>query len=356
MTNDRHSFYVSGYGKASEEAICLAELAADGTLRKMKGFTGAAQPSYLALHEMHGERFLYTFEKDPPDGAVLAYRVFPDRLELLSRCKADFLGPCHVSVSERGDFVYFASYGKGTVAVFRINEDGGLAFSSMVRHEGRGAHPLRQDRPHPHFAAETDGQLFVVDLGLDKVFVYNIDRESGELSPSGEDIVFPAGTGPRHLVFDKMHRDRLYVLSELTAEVFFLKKGASGWEIRQAVSAVPGLSADPALMVPQTADVLSIGAAIKLSEDGRYVFATCRLGYQTVSAFRASEDGGLHFCDAVRTGGITPRDIEVVGDTVIAAHQDSGLVTAVPFDRASERFGGVASSLALPSPTCVVSV
>jgi 6-phosphogluconolactonase (cycloisomerase 2 family) len=101
--------------------------------------------------------------------------VFPDRLELLSRYKADFLGPCHVSVSERGDFVYFASYGKGTVAVFRINEDGGLAFSSMVRHEGRGAHPLRQDRPHPHFAAERDRQLFVVDLGLDKVFVYNID-------------------------------------------------------------------------------------------------------------------------------------------------------------------------------------
>jgi 6-phosphogluconolactonase (cycloisomerase 2 family) len=153
-----------------------------------------------------------------------------------------------------------------------------------------------------------------------------------------------------------MHRDRLYVLSELTAEVFFCEKGASGWEIRQAVSAVPGLSADPALMVPQTADVLSIGAAIKLSEDGRYILATCRLGYQTVSAFRLGEDGGLHFCDAVRTGGITPRDIEVVGDTVIAAHQDSDLVTAVPFDRASERFGGVASSLVLPSPTCVVSV
>lgn len=351
-------FYVSGYGSSPEESICLVEAAPDGTLRKMKGFSGPNQPSYLALHEIGGVKYLYTFEKDPPDGAVLAYRVGEDGLHLISRYKAEFLGPCHVSVSEMGDFVYFASYGKGNVAVFRILADGGLRFASVRRHEARGetagAHPGRQDRPHAHFAAERDGQLFAVDLGLDRVFVYNIDRESGELLPSGEDIVFPAGTGPRHLVFDRTHRDRLYVLAELTAEVFFCEKGENGWEIRQVQRAVPEHLADPALKVPASADVLSIGAAVKESLDGRYLFATCRLGFQTVSAFRVGEDGSLSFCDAVRTGGITPRDLEAAGDTVVIANQDSDLVTAVRFDRESGRFENEVRQLEARKPTCVV--
>ncbi len=348
--------YVSGYGNSAEESICLVALAADGSMRKMKGFSGPNQPSYLALHEIGGARFLYTFEKDPPDGAVLAYRIDPEGLTLVSRFKAEFLGPCHVSVSERGDLVYFASYGKGTVAVFKIREDGGLEFASVVRHEGAGVHPGRQDRPHAHFAAELNGQLFAVDLGLDRVFVYNIERESGTLTLSGEDIALPAGSGPRHLVFDPFHRDRLYVLSELTAEIFFCEKGASGWEIRQTISALPGMTSDPALEIPASADVLSVGAAIKMSEDAAYLFASCRLGYQTVTAFKVGTDGRIAFSDIARTGGITPRDIEVIGDFVVVANQDSDLVTSLKFDRSTGKFRQEVRKIEAGKPTCVTGL
>ena len=66
--------------------------------------------------------------------------------------------------------MYCASYGKGNIAVFRILEDGGLRYLCKIQHVGHGARPDRQSVPHCHFAGDRDGELFVADLGLDKVF------------------------------------------------------------------------------------------------------------------------------------------------------------------------------------------
>ncbi|MCR5295149.1 MAG: lactonase family protein [Lachnospiraceae bacterium] len=346
-------FYVSGYGSREEGSICRMELSSDGTIRKMKTFSGLNQPSYIALRQAGGEEYLYSFEKDPPDGAAAAFRIRGDELERISYEKADFLGPCHVSLSERGDFAFFASYGKGTAAVYRIREDGGLAFASYVRHEGKGKHPIRQDRPHVHFLGESGGQLFAADLGLDKVFIYDLERESGRLRPAGPPISLPAGAGPRHLALSRRHPERLYILTELTVEVCFCEKGPEGWSIRQKISAPGNRQADPALMVPAGADPLSIGAAIKLSEDEGYLFTSARLGFQSLSAFRVEADGFLTFLDTRESGGVTPRDFALIGDLLVIANQDSDLITTLRFDREKERLLPAAGRADMRKPTCV---
>lgn len=353
-THNEITFLVSGYGKKNQPSVGLFRGDPEkGPVRILWTIDTLFSPSYMALFGEGEERVLYTFEKDPPGGAVLAFKVSEKGAALLSRNASDYLGPCHISVSDQGDLVYTASYGKGTVSAFAIEEEGSLEPLCTFLHEGKSLHPLRQNRAHAHYTAERDGTLFAVDLGQDKILLYGVDHVRKELIPMEEEILFPGGTGPRHLVFDPCHKDRLYVLSELTAEVFLCRKERGRWKIDGIFKALPGMKSSPELEVPVTADPLSIGAAIRMSEDGKYLFASCRLGYQCLVCFRAEEDGSLTWLDAVPAGGITPRDFVLSGDMILVANQDSDRVSLVHFDRAAEKMRPGGKYLPFTAPTCI---
>lgn len=347
-------FLVSGYGNPSDTSISLirGDLSA-GSFSVEQDFTGLHAPSYLSVHKTDQGTFLYTFEKSGKEGKVLAFLLTEQGLRPLSEYQADFLGPCHISVSEKGDLVYAASYNNATVAVFGIQENGGLRFLSMRKHEGSGPNPDRQEQAHVHYAMERDGQLYVCDLGLDRVFIYDIHRPSGQLTLSDRGIALPAGCGPRHLIMDPVNRDRLYILSEMTASVFFCERSGGAWRVCQEISTLAGAASDAALEIPEGASSLSIGAAIRMSDDGRYLFASCRLGYQSVTAFAVAEDGRLTFLDRAPSGGITPRDFDVAEDHLIIANQDSDNVTFLRFDRASGRLQSRPFALSSVKPTCI---
>ena len=83
--------------------------------------------------------------------------------------------PCYVSVSPDGKFVYAANYSEGTATVFAVDENGALKDDpKIVVHQGTGANPRRQEKPHVHCTRITpDGKyLAVCDLGIDAVVLY----------------------------------------------------------------------------------------------------------------------------------------------------------------------------------------
>ena len=346
---------VSGYGKKNTPTLGMFRgEPGKGRMEALWTMDTLFSPSYMALAGEGDRRFLYTFEKDLPGGAVLAFEVTEKGTSLLSRSASDYLGPCHISVSDRGDMVYTASYGKGTLSAFEIEEDGSLEPLSTFLHEGESLHPVRQNRAHVHFAAERDGTLFAVDLGQDKVMLYQTDHSAREVIPTEEEICFPAGSGPRHLVFDPLHKDRLYVLSELTAEIFFCRKEKGVWKIEETFDALPGIASAPELKVPASADPLSIGAAIRMSDDGKLLFVSCRLGFQCIVCFKVEEDGYLVFKDHVPSGGITPRDFVITGDRLLIANQDSDRVSQILVDRERGKLHPAGIVLPFSSPTCIL--
>lgn len=352
--NKELTFLVSGYGKKNEPSLGMFRWNPEkGSARVLWTVDTLFSPSYMALHGEGDERILYTFEKDPPGGAVLAFEASEKGAALLSRYASDYVGPCHISVSDRDDLVYASSYGKGTVSAFTIEKDGSLEPLCTFLHEGGSLHPVRQNRAHAHYAEEIDGTLFAVDLGQDKILLYRVDHDNKVIIPLEEEIRFPGGTGPRHLVSDPCHKDRLYVLSELTAQVFFCRKEEGKWGIAGTFEALPGMTSSPELEVPSGADPLSIGAAIRMSEDGKYLFASCRLGYQCLVCFRAEDDGTLTWLDAVPAGGITPRDFVTAGDWILTACQDSDRVSLLLFDREKEKMRPTGYFLPFKSPTCI---
>lgn len=59
--------------------------------------------------------------------------------------------------------------------------------------------------------------LFLTDLGLDKVFVYHFDSNSGKLS-NQKSVEVAKGAGPRHLV-EHPNQRWIYVVNEMYATV-----------------------------------------------------------------------------------------------------------------------------------------
>ena len=132
----------------------------------------------------------------------------------------------------------------------------------------------------------------------------------------------------------------------------------------------------PDLMVPSTADNGSIGCAIRFSADGNYLFVSSRLGYQSISAFRCRPDGLLTFCSRSLCGGITPRDFHVFStagakdagpdaggrveegtcDYLLAANQDSDMITALRFDRNTETLSLLDLRMSVEHPTCILPI
>lgn len=370
----KYLFYIGTHTPGDQPSIhkCEADFAEQSftTLCTMQGIP---DPTYLAGPT---DGVLYTLGKTPDGGSVFALRETSEGLIVINSLPSGGQGPCHISLDPRGEFLLCANYGSGSAALYDLNDDGSLHSLCDVRqYSGVGYDSTdRQKGPHAHFATfhrERD-EVLVCDLGLDMVYVYELDRKGKKLRDTDRSIKLPDGSGPRHLIFHEAHPGMLFVITEMANTIFTYRFNPDScrYICEQQITAVPD-SASPDgvaasredLMVPPTADNGSIGCAIRFSADGKYLFVSSRLGYQSISAFRCDEDGKLHFCDRCLSGGITQRDFNIFPgakdegcDYILTANQDSGLVTALKFDRKSGKLTLLDMKIQAVKPTCILPV
>ena len=353
-------FFVGTHASAGQDSLCLCE--ADfkaSTFAGLHTMREISDPTYLALSP---DKILYTFGKTAAGVSVYAIR---DQV-VLNNLPCASGGPCHISVDGHGEFLLVAGYGSGTVSLYDLNPDGTVRSLSDFRHGYDSAD--RQKGPHAHFAVfhKDRDEVLVCDLGLDTVYVYELDRESGKLRETKRSIRLPDGSGPRHLAFSDKHPGMLFVLTEMANTIFTYRYDPKSdkYVLVQQISAVSDAASDEALMQPSTADNGSIGCAIRFTGDGKYLFVSSRRGYQSISAFRCDPDGKLCFADRSLCGGITPRDFNVFesddpADQVahlLVANQDSDLITTLRFDRKTEKLSLMDMKMQAVKPTCILPV
>ena len=185
-------------------------------------------------------KHLYASGSDPETGvgAVADYHVEGDRLVLDGIHTTAGNANCHLELSRDGRFLYAANYLSGSVTVLPLVDGVVGDYIQIVAHEGKGPHPTRQEAPHTHqctFRPEHD-ELFVCDLGIDKVVVYAQNPETGMLTRK-EDIDMPAGMGPRHLIF--ANPDLFYITGELDNIVRRVALIDGKWTITGEISTIP---------------------------------------------------------------------------------------------------------------------
>lgn len=322
-----------------------------GSLTPVQTVTGVANPSFLALDARQTHHYVVN---ELEEGGVSAFArdLRTGELRALNRQLSHGAAPCYVSLDASGRFVLVANYYGGTVSVLPIGEDGRLEpASSIVRHEGSGVNPSRQDRPHPHMIAPTpDGRyVLATDLGTDRILIYRLDTATGHLAPNDTGPAFATtapGTGPRHFAFAPSGRT-VYVINELASTLTVFAYDGDRGELRphQTVSALPGGFTGE-----------SWSAHVAVSPDGRFVYASNR-GHDSIAIWAADEASGKVTPVGYESArGKVPRNfaLDPSGDWLLVANQESDTIVTFRRDSDSGRLQAVGSATELPTPVAIL--
>jgi 6-phosphogluconolactonase (cycloisomerase 2 family) len=194
--------------------------------------------------------------------------------------------------------------------------------------------------PHAHQSILLPGgAVATTDMGFDLVRFW---RPFGDGLRAAGEVVLPRGSGPRHGVWHPS--GHLYVVAELSREVFVLAPDASGaWRLVGGVQLAGTLDGDTA-------------AELAASSDGSFLVAGAR-GSNTLATVRVAGAGEqLQFVALADSGVDWPRHHVVSRDTVLVAGQRSDEVAAVSLDLRTGIAGRVRSRVAVPSPTCLMPI
>jgi 6-phosphogluconolactonase len=349
-----HLLYVGTYTDHGSKGIYAYRFdSSTGKLTSLGLAAETVEPSFLAIDS--SGRFLYGVNEvlsfnGRPTGAVSAFAIHPEtgKLSLLTQVSSRDEGPAQVTLDRAGKYLLVSNYTLGSVAVFPVMPDGGLAqASSFVQHKGSSINPERQKGPHAHAAALSPDNRFAVvaDLGLDQLLVYRFDPAKGSLGGNPEIVKTKPGAGPRHLVFSSDARF-LYVINELqsTVVVYSYNAGTGGLHELQTVSTLP-----------QGFIGKSTAAEIEIDRDGKFLFASNR-GNDSIAVFAIdSAKGELTRVEIVPSGGKTPRNfaIDPTDSWLLVANQDSDNIVVFSIDRKTGRLTSTAEAVQAPSPACL---
>ena len=334
-------------GKAEGIYFCRLDLSS-GELVYLSNTVGPRNPSYLAIDPQ--KKFIYATQETEveDDPKVHAWAIDGDTLYSLNDRPADGGLPCHITVDKTGKFVLSANYETGSIACYPIRENGSLGeIRTLIQHQGSGSYHPRQLGPHAHAVVlSADNKLlFVPDLGLDKILVYQFNEETGNLTPSDPAFVKThTGAGPRHFVFHPSNR-YAFVLNEMDATIIVYAYYNGLLNPLQTISTLPlGTNATPSC------------AEIAVTPDGRYVYASNR-GHNSIARF-IFEDGQLAALGHTPTLGETPRDfaIDLTGKFLIVGNQDTDTVVTFQIDHQTGNLRATGFVAKIPNPVCILPV
>ena len=286
-------------------------------------------------------------------GRITAFAIDPAQPSLplrnLGSVSSMGKGPCHLSLDSSGRWLFVATYGSGTISVYPVRSDGALGEALQTIQQGPVASDGGRTTPHAHEIVQTPDGGFVlsVDLGLDSVFIYRFNAQSGALTAGDPAALrLPSGNGPRHLVFSK-DATKVYLLTELTAKLMTLRWDAA----RGSLSPLAESSVLPADYAGPPS-----GAELALSPDGRYLYASNRAQSNSIAEFRLGHDGIPALIGTIASGGTTPRFIVIdpSGRFLLAANQDSNGIAAFRIDPTSGVLRRQVGLVEVPAPVDIV--
>lgn len=290
---------------------------ANGALKEVGVYELGTSPSCLAVNA-EGTRLYSANETDRvgenKEGSISSFEInrTSGQLTLLNTVKAGGAGPTYVSIHPSRRYLLVANYFGGSIAVLPILADGRLGEATDVKVDEGQVGPTKakhappgsfafsgHDRTHAHMIESDPTGKFVlhVDLGLDTIFVWKFDEQTGKLSPGEHHrVTLPPGDGPRHFYFHPNHRWLYSIQEEGSTIVLFDYESESGKLVpRQTISTLPPGFAGS-----------NFCSEILISADGKFVYAGNRL-HDSIGIFSIGENGELTHLSDEWTRGNYPR-------------------------------------------------
>ena len=301
------------------------EFIGDGPVAKAE----MPNPSYLTVRD---NRVYAVSEMPDTTASVWAWRWGGNGFELLnsqptgvipSEAKeSPFRGedPCYVSTD--GHILAVANYSGGTLATYRLREDGSIASLDSLLVSGTGGPDLsRQAEPHVHCAVfSPEGKhLFFSEFSADEIG--RIDVYAGGVRGYCRAASLHSDYGPRHLLFDASGK-HMYVIGELSGDITVFDYADGALTEKQVIKA----------------DRMDArGAAdIHISPDGKFLYASLRLRGDGIVVFEIGPGGLLNYVGYTATGP-HPRNFNITpnGRFVLVCCRDNDSVEIYERDAAT---------------------
>ena len=278
-------------------------------------------PSYLAVRD---NRVYAVSEMPDTTASVWAWRWGGNGFEFLNARQTGLPAhgedPCYVSTD--GHILAVANYSGGTLATYRLREDGSIASLDSLLVSGTGGPDLsRQAEPHVHCAVfSPEGKhLFFSEFSADEIG--RIDVYAGGVRGYCRAASLHSDYGPRHLLFDASGK-HLYVIGELSGDITVFDYADGALTEKQVIKA----------------DRMDArGAAdIHISPDGKFLYASLRLRGDGIVVFEIGPGGLLNYVGYTATGP-HPRNFNITpnGRYVLVCCRDNDSVEIYERDAAT---------------------
>lgn len=178
----------SGYSERQGADLLLAQVDEEGRCSVLGGCRQGGNPSFCTRH---GD-FLYVLSEVAGGASISACRIVGEKILKTGReIQVPGCELCHLYAGERA--LYGSCYGSGDF--FAVDYE----LKELLWHRTSQTVLEGMDiTPHAHWSAEWDGQLFLADLGSDRIWRYRLQEGLPEEELPA--LVLPAGAGPRQLL------------------------------------------------------------------------------------------------------------------------------------------------------------
>jgi len=346
--------FVSAFASGENGGIhCFSFNDKTGQLSPLQRTAHVPNPFFLALSP--DGRFLYSTYSEKFGGkeaeSVAAYSLDgrTGRLTFLNRASSKGRATCYVTTDATGKTVLTANYSSGSVASLSVGPGGELSEPvSFFEHspEKETEKPAKSPKAHSIITSPDNRFVLASDLGLDKIFIYQLDAATATLTPNAAQpfALMAPGTEPRHLTFHPNGR-RLYAINEAKSSVTFFEyqPQTGGLTERQTISTLPeGFTGKSAC------------ADLKITPDGTFLFGSNR-GHDSIAVYRIGEDGSLALLSIEPSLGKGPQNLLITpdGGWLLCANMKGNNVSVFKIEAANGSLKPVGEPISMPSPSCL---
>ncbi|WP_296181116.1 lactonase family protein [Pseudomonas sp. UBA1879] len=314
-------------------------------------------PSWLTLSK--NQRHLFAVNENGPGqtdvvGKVSSFAIDPKTHAVSFINQIDSKGdePTHSNLSADGRFLFVANYAVhpdpgGSLAVVPVGKDGTLSpVVQTATHAASKVNPERQASSHVHSAVPSpDGKyLIAMDLGADKIFVFNYDgKQTQPLKPAKTPSVdLPPGSGPRHLLFSKDGKHAWLTL-EMSGQVAAFDYHDGVFKRTQLVD-----------LANKDGQQYRAAGGLHTSPDGKFLYVANRGDANELLVFSVNAGNGqLKEVQRRSVEGKEPREFafDPSGHFVLIANQKSNQIVTVRVDPKTGVLGDTVQKVDFDSPS-----
>jgi 6-phosphogluconolactonase len=319
-----------------------------GRVAYLNEIDDVTNPSYVTASA--DNKFLYAVNEGPQGGvSSFTFNGNTGKMVLINKQPTQGADPCYILEDKEQRNIFIANYTSGSLAVFPVNKDGSIApLSQLIQDSGSSVVKDRQQGPHVHNAILTNNEKYLLytDLGTDKV---NIMRYKASKTPpltpaDPASISVAPGNGPRHLVFSEGDK-YLYLIQEIGGFINTYSYNNGNLKQIQTLN----------MLTPAMKGNIG-SAAIKISPDGRFLYASNRGNANDIVQYAIDPNNGtLTFVSRTPSLGKGPRDfvIDPSGKFLVVANQNSDSIFVYRLDPATGKPTNVISHIEVGNPVCL---